>query len=435
MDEPSGAQELLIYGIAAAKAGHLDEARYYLRRVLRLQARPEQRAKALLWLAQVEDNPQAQRDFLEEACLLDPANYAIQRRLAVLKGQLAPDEVFDPEHPPAPEPPEAASQPLQMRRFVCPQCGGKMTFRAGGKTLSCRYCGYEMSLLKALQAGAMVQEQNFVVGMATAKGHVHPTGVRPFVCQGCGATFMVGQGTLSLTCPYCGTPHVAQQETAQQLVLPEAVVPFALSREEIRRKFFRWFDRAGLRGRVWRIRGLYLPAWTFDLGGEIGWSCYVESNNGMGRTERGLHLVYEDDILVPASHTLPGNLLLDAVTHFSTKEAIPYKEEFLVNWPAEVYDVSMSDASLVARRIALERAREFMRVRLRVLFGDPQNVQLNTGGLIIESFKLLLLPAWITRYRAQGKIYHVLIDGQSGEVHAQEPGNWLQRLWRRFQAG
>ena len=443
------ARDLLVRGVAAAKAGDADEARFYLEWVLRTEASAEQKAKAWLWLSQISDDPQAKRNCLEEALALDPTNPLARRGLAILEGRLDPDDIIDPNKPITPPAEGASPEPLATQRFVCEQCGGKMAFKAGGKAVVCEYCGHEMSLFKAMTSGAMVQEHDFTVAMATAKGHTRPVGVQPFICQGCGATFVVSQGTLSITCVYCGSAHVTQQKETRQLIPPEAVVPFAISHDEAQQAFLKWLKKKRLRVKVAPIRGLYLPAWTFDLSGEVKWQCFVQRddragveiggfslsvNAGGGGTQRmkkeGTHLVYEDDVLVPASHKLPADLLLAEAEHFILADAVPYDERYLADWPAEMYDITMSDASLVARRVVLERTRKFMRPRLDALLTNPQDIQLNTSGVIIESFKLVLLPVWVTRYRHKDKVYHAIINGQTGKVCAQEPQNRLQRFFR-----
>ncbi len=443
------ARDLLVRGVAAAKAGDVEEARFYLKWVLRIDATSEQQAKAWLWLSEISDDPRAKRRCLEEALALDPGNYVVRRALAVVDGRLKPDEIIDPDKSPTATTKESGSQetPLQTRRFVCPQCGGKMAFGAGSRAVVCQYCGHEMTLLKAMQSGAVVQEHDFVVGMATAKGHTRPVGVQPFVCQGCGATFIVDRKTLSVTCAYCGSAHVVRQETIRQLIPPEAIIPFTVTYDEARRALRRWFiARKMRRVRIAPLRGLYLPAWTFDLSGEIRWICYVERKEPLSMTgssfsvsiigrvkvrvrEEGVHLVYEDDILVPASHTLPPELFAAEVAHFVLTEAVPYEEGFLADWPAEVYAIPMADASLVARRIALERARQQLRPRLAAKYEGSPEAQLDTSGLIVESFKLILLPLWITRYRYQEGTYTIIVNGQTGNVRAQEPrGGWLRKL-------
>jgi len=76
----------------------------------------------------------------------------------------------------------------------------------------------------------------------------------------------------------------------------------------------------------------------------------------------------------------------------------------------------------------LEKARKFAQTRLNATLGYVKDLQFNTAGIVVESFKLILLPVWVARYRHQGKTYRVLINGQTGRVRAEAPRNWLQKF-------
>jgi hypothetical protein len=112
--------------------------------------------------------------------------------------------------------------------------------------------------------------------------------------------------------------------------------------------------------------------------------------------------------------------------HFSLSDLVPYNESYLADWPAEVYEISVSDASLVARRRVLEKTRRLVQTRVDATLRNVRDLQLNTGGVVVESFKLVLLPVWVARYRHEDTVYHVLVNGQTGKVRAQVPPNWLQ---------
>ncbi len=443
------ARDLLSRGIAAAKAHERDEARFYLERALRTDADRQQKAQAWLWLSEITDDPAEKRNCLEHALAFEPSNVLARRGLAIVDGRLDPAEIVDPDRLPATSQ-EEPSRSVKMQRFVCQRCGGKMGFKPDSKSLQCQYCDFEQTLFAAMTEGAMVQEHDFVVAMATAKGHARPVGMQPFTCQGCGATFLLGSTILSLTCPYCGSAHVVRLTETRRLIPPEGLIPFAVSQQDARRAFHQWMDKKGMRDevKVSPLRGLYLPAWTFDLSGEIRWQCYTYRDEGIGIDtggiqltlpgsrrsrklvrEEGSHLVYENDILVPASHTLPPELLVERAGNSPLSDVIAYDEAYLADWPAEIYEISVSDASLVARRRALDKARHFITTRVNATLGYVKDLHFNTSGLVVESFKLILIPGWTARYRYEDTIYRVLVDGQTGEVRAQEPRSWLRKLF------
>lgn len=438
---------LLVYGIAAAKAGDKAEARRYFKRVLFDNASThDDKAQAHIWLTQLTDDPAEKRDHLEQALALDPANAAAKRGLAVLDGRLKPEEIIDPDRH-EPQAPPAEPQPVNARRFVCPQCGGLMRFEPGGAMLRCAYCGHRQTTFSALKDGLAVAEHDFTVALATAKGHEIPAGLHTFRCRGCQAQLLLS-GELTKQCPYCGSSHVVEVET-QAMVIPEGIIPFAVTADAAQQTFRRWLDRhvdnQGVR--TTRVRGLYLPAWTFDLSGEVRWRAVEDADNqglniafgsGSGKVEgsglsqkivhEGSYLLFEDDLLVPATHKIPNDLRAIFET-FRTAEAVPYDADYLADWPAELYTISVSDASLSARQQTLKKGRESARIQASARASNIQDFQLTPGTLSVLSYKLLLLPFWLANYRIEGETYAVAINGQTNDIRGQKPPGVLKKFF------
>jgi hypothetical protein len=97
---------------------------------------------------------------------------------------------------------------------------------------------------------------------------------------------------------------------------------------------------------------------------------------------------------------------------FELSKTRSYDPRFLANWAAEVYDVPMADASLDAR----SRAYTQLKRRLPGEIAALHNLRTSSASLTIESFKLVLIPLWITEIPAGDKKLLVLINGQNGVV-------------------
>jgi hypothetical protein len=95
----------------------------------------------------------------------------------------------------------------------------------------------------------------------------------------------------------------------------------------------------------------------------------------------------------------------------------PYDPRFLASWPAEIYDVPMADASLDARGQAYAKYKR----ELPYLISNLNIVHTSSANLMIESFKLNLLPVWMTELPFDGREHLVLINGQSGVVLSDIP--------------
>lgn len=433
-------RQLLVRGVAAAKTGQArdkEEARYYLEWVLRSgDATSDQKSTAWLWLSQIEDDPKKKRDCLEYVLAFDPANGAARRGLALLDGRLKAEELINPNQPLEPVQPQATPPPSGVRRYTCPKCGGNMSYLASKRSLVCDYCGNRLHEYQAIQQGALITEQDFTAALATAKGHRWELpSERTLKCEGCGAAFALPPLQVSGKCPFCGSAHVVTANTGE-LIEPEAILPFQFDADAASKHIRRWLDELRFRpgdldnrAAIGKPRKVFLPFWTFDLGGTMNWRALVAENRGNNNTEwvprNGLYLVYHDDLCVPATRAIPKDLL-DDLADYDPKALVPYAAELLSDTATEIYQIPLANASLVARQRALRLGEDH--IGSHDLAGEHyRDFAMNSSGLIIESYKLALLPMWITRYRYKKTSFVVAVNGQSGKVAGQAPRSGLQK--------
>jgi predicted RNA-binding Zn-ribbon protein involved in translation (DUF1610 family) len=438
-------RQLLVRGVAAAKTGQArdtEEARFYLEWVLRnSDATSEQKTTAWLWLSQIESDPGKKRDCLENILALDPANGPARRGLAILDGRLKVEDIVDPNQPIEPLKPAATPPASGVRRYTCPQCGGRMSYRADKRSLVCDYCGNRLYEYQALQQGALINEQDFTTALATAKGHRWELPVeRTLKCEGCGATFTLPPRHVSGQCPFCGSAHVITAST-EELIEPEAILPFQIDDADNAGKHIRrWLDNLKFRpgdlderAAVSWPRKVFLPFWTFDLGGTMNWNAQVEEGYGKNRVwlpRNGVYLVYHDDLLVPATRAIPKDVLDDLV-EYDTTALVAYSAELLSDAAAEIYQIPLVDASLVARQQALRVGQAY--IQSNDLAGETyRDFFMNSGGMIIESYKLTLLPMWVTAYRYKNESFPVAVNGQSGKVSGRVPRSGFQKALAGF---
>ena len=430
---------LLVRGMAAAKTGQVrdkEEARFYLEWVLRSgDATSHQKASAWLWLSQIEDDPGKKRDCLENVLVCDPANIPARRGLAILDGRLQPDEIVDPDKPIEPVKPDAAPQSAGVQRYACPKCGGRMSFVADKRSLVCNYCGNRLHEYQALQQGALITEQDFTTALATAKGHRWELPVeRTLKCEACGVNFTIPPGQVSGNCPFCGSAHVITASSGE-LIEPEGILPFQFCADDASQHIRRWLDNLKFRpddlderAGISRPRQVFLPFWTFDLGGTLSWNVQVEEGYGKHKVwlpRSGVYLVLHDDLLVPATRALPKDVL-DDLAEYDTQALVSYSAELLSDTAAEIYQVPLVDASLVARQQAVRLGQAH--VQSNDLAGETyRDFFMSSGGLIVESYKLVLLPLWITDYRYKNESFLAAVNGQSGKTAGHAPRSGWQK--------
>jgi hypothetical protein len=412
------AESLLRSGIIEAKAGEKSTARRYLERAINSSGDYAVLSEAWYWLSKITDNPAQKRSALEN-CLSFNLNHARARReLAILDGKLDASEIINPDAMPA-----ASTNPAQAiaDRFMCPQCGAKMVFAPDGVSLVCEHCARS----QVLSSQGEAEEKDFLIAMATARGHDAPVAMQVFHCQGCGAEFILPPDVLSITCAYCDSPHVISLDSSRELLPPEGIIPQAFDQKQAARLLVTWVEQNGIKpgGTVDLPRGVYLPIWTFDIGGALVYhgDRYEADESFRGRSQKVIHVndeypVFINDLPVPASRKIAGTLARLLPT-FELRPVRPYDPRYLSDWAAEVYDVPMADASLDARSRAYSQLKHKLPGDIASLF----NLKTSSAKLVVESFKLVLLPVWITEIPFDSQKFLVLINGQNSIIQGNIP--------------
>ena len=413
------AESLLRSGIIEVKAGQKETARRYLERAINASGDHGVLSEAWFWLSKVIDDAAEKRTALENCLSFDLRHARARRDLAVLDGKLDEKEIVNPDALPVPsaDPTNATTD-----RFMCPKCGAKMVFAPDGSGLVCEHCTRNQRLM----SGGEAEEQDFLIAMATARGHGKPVAMQVFHCQGCGAEFILPPDVISTTCAYCDSPHVVSLEESRELLQPEGVIPQAFEQKQATSLLVDWVESNEIKplGKVDLPRGIYLPIWTFDIGGAIDYTGDVIQAEGelyqRNRTKT-VHIsdsyaVLVNDLPIPASRKLAKHLTR-LLPSFDLSKTRPYDPRYLSNWAAEVYDVPMANASLDARSRAYAQLKRKLPGEISALY----NLQTSSASLVVESFKLVLVPVWIAEIPIANKKLMVLINGQNGVVQGDVP--------------
>jgi hypothetical protein len=435
-----GARDLLVRGIAAAKGGQPEEARFHLEWVLRTDADLDQQTEAWYWLSTIATEPKEQRECLENVLAMNPLHPEARRDLAILEGRLSADQVPDARYVVAPLTPDTTLDPEEIQRSKCPRCGAHLSATGASGELRCQFCGYspETVGVGSEHAPSGVEEQDWIAAIYTIKGHRWeiPT-ERMFTCRDCGATIALPPSAVSTVCTFCGQPHVLPASSQPELLAPTAIGTFALNVAGARLAVRAWLGEQRFADHTLKdaatiseIRPMFVPFWTFDIHGEVRWSGY-EVRSEFGRQTRvpvsGNVPVLFDDVLVIATTLVPPVSLLPL--DFDTSKLLPYAPQLLASWPALIYNISVADASLTARERALNGPETQSLISLDTAgMSTIQDRRVERADLAVISYKLILLPVWWASYTFEGNSYPVVVNGQSGQVEGAVPRN----PWQNF---
>ncbi|MDL1861342.1 hypothetical protein FBR04_09975, partial [Betaproteobacteria bacterium PRO7] len=184
-------------------------------------------------------------------------------------------------------------------------------------------------------------------------------------------------------------------------------------------------DRAIAAGHDHRMLGDRFQV-GFDIGGEFQYTGEVYENDnelfGQGLRERRVRRVSDsypvliNDLPIPAARKLSG-VFQRLISTFEYRTIKPYEAGYLANWPAEVYDIPMAEASLDARAQALTKYKR----DLPLLIDPVKLLSTSSANMAVESFRLTLLPVWMTELPFNGREHLVLINGMNGTVKSDLP--------------
>lgn len=321
--------------------------------------------------------------------------------------------------------------------FPCPSCGSRVEYAPGTSVLHCPYCGYEQAVAAV---DTVIEEHSYEAWAAVPRKPVVQLGQYVYKCQGCGA--QTESNDLSTRCQFCGAPLIADPG-AVELIAPEAVLPFQVPREQVRDVFkkwvtSRWFAPSSLKkvASTEQLTGTYLPHWTYDSStttrytGQRGEHYYVTETyveDGQQKTRQVQRTAWYpaagtvdrdfDDVLVPATTTLPANRL-DKLGPWVLSRSVPFQRDYLSGYRTLRYDVEADTGLDTAKQQMQKVIHEDCR---QDIGGDEQRVSSMNTHYAALMFKLILLPVWIAAYLHAGKTWQVQVNASTGEVMGDRP--------------
>lgn len=415
-------EEYLRDGITAAKSGQRKLAVSLLNRAIYLNAGD---ARPYIWLSATTDDPKEQVEYLERAVAVDPSNAAARRGLALLTGKIDPSRIMA-EGQELDRTGMAGEVQAGGTSFACPRCGGRMAYDVTAGQLACEYCGH---MEDAQGQGATHEAQVLDFVMPTTRGHRWAAALQQFTCERCGAQLVLPPGHKTTICSYCGSNHLVASEEHGELIEPQAIGLMQVDQQQAQKLARRWLgsgffapDNLLHAGSRLQLRPAYYSCWLFDGTVELRWSCEVEDGSGNTKrwiTSSGVETRFFSDVLVPGVKAI-SYAELKSAGPFDLHDLRDFSPDCLAGWPAILYDIPLSEASLDAREEVVRKLRPQV-YHLVELGREKRNFSVGSGNWSGITFKHILLPLWMGTYTFQGKSYRLLVNGQTGKVVGEKP--------------
>ncbi len=277
---------------------------------------------------------------------------------------------------------------------------------------------------------------------------------RHFRCRNCGAEVATEQQQRSYVCPFCDSTYVMPVSPEEGRHAVEFVIGFAITPQEAWQRFQQWLARGNWfrpsdlvqAARVAeKLRGVYIPFWSFSTLARCQWSAeigeywyrtetYTTYENGkpVVRTRRvretewwhlsGRYHRYVSGYLVSGSRGLPQEVA-ERIKPFQLTALKRFQPGYLAGWLAEEYTVEEEEA----RGRCLDYFHRLLTDEVAgFLPGDTHR------GLSVHSefsqvnSDLILLPVYLLTFRYQNRLYRFVLNGQTGKATGDKPLSWIK---------
>lgn len=326
----------------------------------------------------------------------------------------------------------------------CPSCGSELHWSAKSQKIACDHCGYTEEIDHS--KGKVVEKSLAEAASKVSNFVPEDGGKKVFECQNCGAKFMVESDKVGINCGFCGSENINLEAFQHQFIQPLGIVPFNVSKESSEEHFNTWIRQGWFHpnklkqlAAIENLHGIYLPFWTYDAQSESDWSgeaghYYYETRrvqiNGKWQNQqvqkvrwvhRSGHLNhFFDDVLVVASGGLQQREV-ERILPYRLEEIVNFDPRLVAGWESEIYNLEVDKGYQVANQIMDAKIRQMCSAQLG---GDTQRNLRIRSQKFNQTFKHIILPAWICSYVFKGKTYRFTINGQTGKVHGEKPLSW-----------
>lgn len=344
-------------------------------------------------------------------------------------------------YPPRPMEPGTTST-AAAREYPCEDCGAKLHFAPGTEGLTCPYCGARQTIAAPVEKVVERSFEQALVELTQRPASTLSAGGHEIHCKGCGAiTLLAGHAS---ACPFCDSPLVLPVEEDRDTIVPDSLMPFKVEGRDAGEKFkvwvaSRWFAPNDLAERAQRAKldGVYLPYYTYDAStdtryrGERGEYYYetehYKDSEGNSQTRQvrktrwypasGSVQIDFDDTLVCASRSLPIGLI-DGLEPWNLAELRKFEPAFLSGFMAERAVVDLREGLGIAKQKNDPRIDDEIR---NDIGGDEQRISAKQTEYSQITFKLFLLPIWLSSFRYGERVFRVIVNAQNGEVSGERP--------------
>lgn len=333
---------------------------------------------------------------------------------------------------------------METLEYRCPNCNAYLVFDPKSGKMKCDYCLSDFTVDE-------VKENNDTRGKVhnEDRGHTHSEEQTNgdyfcYSCPSCGGEIIGDSTTAATECPFCENPTVITQRLSGEFK-PDYVIPFKITKKEAVSALEKLYGGKKLLpnaftrdNRVKKVTGMYVPYWICDCeaSGTVSYDAtrvhtfssgkYITTRTDFFKVVRRGTVAF-DNIPQDGTTKLEG-IHTESIEPYDYSEMIPFSNEYLSGYFADIYDVNSED---VLGRVA-ERAKASVKESFKetvigyaTVSESESNIDITKGDI-----HYALLPVWMLNTNWNGKTYTFAMNGQTGKVVGDLPVD-KKKFWKR----
>ena len=305
----------------------------------------------------------------------------------------------------------------------CPGCGATIGIKYDPEALNltCPFCGL---VSKLPQPGTVPVIQELDFNSALQRASVNWGNIKKMItCANCGGSTIYDAEQVTGACPFCGSTSVTPAAENSQIMAPQAVIPFAVTKEQTQLCFDNFINSRRVASKkvygckLENVIGIYLPFWTYDTLSVSSYEAHTYETKYTPRQYfRGVMTQYFDDLVIYGSDKIR-NQNIKRVQEFDFQRMVPYSPKYLAGIPAERYTVGLNDG--------WERAKTQIRDKIKRTLNRKYRMKASIDAIVTSyynvKFRYVLAPIYLATYTCGKKTHTVAINGQTGKTYCEVP--------------
>ena len=305
----------------------------------------------------------------------------------------------------------------------CPGCGASIGIKYDPEALNltCPFCGL---VSKLPQPGTVPSIEELGFNSALQRASVNWGNIKKMItCANCGGSTIYDAEQVTGACPFCGSTSVTPAAENSEIMAPQAVIPFAVTKEQTQLCFDNFINSRRVASKkvygckLENVIGIYLPFWTYDTLSVSSYEAHTYETKYTPRQYfRGVMTQYFDDLVIYGSDKIR-NQNIKRVQEFDFQRMVPYSPKYLAGIPAERYTVGLNDG--------WERSKTQIRDKIKRTLNRKYRMKANIDAIVTSyynvKFRYVLAPIYLATYTCGKNTHTVAINGQTRKTYCEVP--------------